>query len=91
MLLSLGLDWLGPLQGLNNLKIPPPSYLRNLALTAGRQLLTVNSQSGQHPGRLEARLEAYSDLSLKPKQDYLLSPGLFRLKRKGTRKNKQSY
>ena len=27
MLLSLGLGWLGPLQGLNNLKIPPPSYL----------------------------------------------------------------
>ena len=28
MLLSLGLDWPGPLQGLNNLKIPPASYLR---------------------------------------------------------------
>ena len=27
MLLSLGLGCLGPLQGINNLKIPPPSYL----------------------------------------------------------------
>ena len=27
MLLSLGLGWPGPLQGLNNLKILPPSYL----------------------------------------------------------------
>ena len=70
MLLSLGLGWPGPLQALNNLKIPPPSYLRccSLALTAGS-----HSQSGQCPGRLEARSEACSALSLKPKQDYLFN------------------
>ena len=60
MLLSLGLDWPGPLQGLNNLKIPPPDYL-------------WCCMSGHCPDRLEARSEAYSALSLKPKQDYLFN------------------
>ena len=47
-----------------------PSYLwaAGLALTAGR-----HSQSGQCPGRLEARSEDCSALSLKPKQDYLFN------------------
>ena len=37
LLLNLGFGWPGHLQGLNNLKIPPPSYLgaASLALTAG--------------------------------------------------------
>ena len=57
-------------QGLNNLKI----YLHfiydsaNLALTA-----SSHSQSQSSPGRLEARSEACSALSLKPKQNYLIS------------------
>ena len=69
MLLSLELGWPGPPQGLNNLKISPHfTYgAANLALTAG-------SHSQSHsPGRLEARSEACSALSLKPKQDYLIS------------------
>ena len=42
MLLSLELAWPGPLQGLNNLKIPPPSYLRCFkSCTHSRQALTV--------------------------------------------------
>ena len=45
-----------------------PILSMRLALTAGS-----HSQSGQCPGRLEARSEAYSVLSLKPKQDYLIS------------------
>ena len=40
----------------------------SLALIAGSY-----SQSGQCPGRLEARSEACSALSLKPKQDYLFN------------------
>ena len=40
----------------------------SFALTAGS-----HSQSGQCPGRLEARSEAFSALSLKPKQDYLFN------------------
>ena len=67
MLLSLGLGWSEPLQGLRNLKIYSPSYLCGLH---SQQAFT---QSGQCPGRLEARSEAYSVLSLKPKQDYLIS------------------
>ena len=48
MLLSLGLVWPGPTQGLSNLKIPPASYL-SLALTAGShsQSLTVRAVSSQ--------------------------------------------
>ena len=37
-------------------------------LTAGS-----HSQSGQCPGKLEAKSEACSDVSLKPKQDYLFN------------------
>ena len=33
-------------------------------------LQALHSQSGQCPGRLEARSEAWSALYLKPKQDY---------------------
>ena len=63
--------WLtGLLQGLKNLKIFPTFYLWgcSLALTAGS-----HSQSGQCPGRLEARSEACPALSLKPKQDYIFN------------------
>ena len=48
-----------------------PSLIYNvasLAFTAGS-----HSQSGQCPERLEARPETYSAVSLKPKQDYLIS------------------
>ena len=71
MLLSLGLGWTEPLQGLRNLKI----YLSPI-LSMGLQVLhsaCSHSQSGQCPGRLEARSEACSVSSLKPKQDYLIS------------------
>ena len=44
---------------------------RSLALREGSY--SVNSQSGQCPSRLEARSEACSALSLKPKQDYLFN------------------
>ena len=40
-----------------------------LALKAGTQ--DSHSQSGQGPDKLKERSEAYSALSLKPKQDYL--------------------
>ena len=58
--------WLAPAvqQSQNSFPILPTSP----ALTAGS-----HSQSGQCPGRLEARSEACSALSLKPKQDYLIS------------------
>ena len=70
MLLSLGLGWLGPLQGLNNLKIPPPSYIRCCkSCTHNRQSFTLTLSQG----RLEARSEASSVLSQKPKQDYLFN------------------
>ena len=56
--------WLAPAvqQSQNSFPILPTSP----ALTAGS-----HSQSGQCPGRLEARSEACSALSLRPKQDYL--------------------
>ena len=68
MLLSLGLSWPGPLQGLNNFKIHPPSTYgaARLALTAGGE---GTPRTGQCPGRLEARSEACSAFSLKPEQD----------------------
>ena len=70
MLLSLGLDWLGPLQGLNNLKIPPPSYLWCCqSCTRSRQSLPVRATSRQ----IRSRVRGCSALSLKPKQDYLIS------------------
>ena len=71
MLLSLGLGWPGPLQGFNNLKIPPPIISLVLQILHSQQAVThSHSQSGQYPDRLEARSEACSALSLKPKQDY---------------------
>ena len=72
MLLSLGLSWPGPLQGLNNFKIHPSSTYgaTRLALTAGGQGI---HRTGQRPGKLEARPEACSALSLKPKQDNVLN------------------
>ena len=74
MLLSLGLGCPGPLQGHNHLKILPPSYIWCCkSCTHSRQLLSVSSPSGQCPGRLEVRSEAYSALSLKPNQDYLFN------------------
>ena len=42
-----------------------------LALKADTQ--DSHSQSEQGPGRLKARFEAYSALSLKPEQDYLFN------------------
>ena len=45
-----------------------------LPVLHSQQALTPgHSQSGQCPGRLEARSEACSALSLKPKQDYLFN------------------
>ena len=73
MLLSLGLGGPAPLQGLNNLKNVPPSYLWCCkACSHSRQSLKPLI-SGQCPGRLEARSEDCSALSLKPKQDYLFN------------------
>ena len=66
MLLSLGLGWTEPLQGLRNLKI-------YLSCTQVLHSARSHSQSGQCPGRLEARSEACSVSSLQPKQDYLIS------------------
>ena len=72
MLLSLGLGWSEPLYGFNNFKICPLSYLWcHKASTHSRQ--SRHLQSGQYPGRLEARSETWSALSLKPKQDYLFN------------------
>ena len=66
-----GLGWLSPLQGFNNLKIPPPIISLVLQILHSQQAVThSHSQSGQYPDRLEARSEACSALSLKPKQDY---------------------
>ena len=71
MLLSLGLVWPGPTQGLSNLKIPPLSYLRPPQVLHSQQAAThSHSQSGQCSARLEARSEACSASSLKPKQDH---------------------
>ena len=64
-----GLGWPGPLQGLNYLRIPPPSYLWGCKSCTH----SGHCQSGQCPGRLEARSQACSALSLKPKQDYLFT------------------
>ena len=49
-----------PFQGLNSLKIQPLSYLWCC------QACTHSKQSGQCPGRIDARSEACSALSLKP-------------------------
>ena len=64
-MLSLGLDWPDPLQGLSSLK------RCHEACSCSKQ--AGHSQPGLCPGRLEARSEACSALSLKPEQDYLIS------------------
>ena len=72
MVLSLQLSRPRPLQGLDNLKICPLSYLWcHKPCTRIRQ--SGHSQSGQCSGRLEARCKACSALSLKPRQNYLIS------------------
>ena len=76
MLLSPGLSWPDPLQGLNNLKIHPLSDLWcSKSCTYIRQ--SGHSQSGWCPNRLETSSEACSALSLKPRQDYLSNFPLF--------------
>ena len=70
MLLSLRLDCPGPLQVSTISRLLP-----HLLYGAAGLALPANSlfQSEQCPGRLEARSEAHSALSLKPKQDYLFN------------------
>ena len=51
-----------------------PTLSMVLQVLHSQQVVIHNhSQLGQCPGRLEARSEACSALSLKPKQDYLIS------------------
>ena len=69
MLLSLGLDWPSPLRGSTISRFLP----RIIYGAASLALTKAVTQSGHCPDRLEARSEAYSALSLKPKQDYLSS------------------
>ena len=70
MLLSLALGWPGPLQGLSSLRDSSPMLSMVLQALHSQQAVThSHDQSGQCPGRLEARSEACSALSLKPK-DY---------------------
>ena len=72
MLLSLGLGCPGPPQGPNNHQIPPPSPpWRCRYCTHSRRSRSLPVR--QCPGRLEARSEACSALSLKPKQEYLFN------------------
>ena len=52
---------------------PPPSYLWGFVLHSQQTVPPSHFQSRQCPGRLEARSEAHSALSLKPKQDYLFN------------------
>ena len=70
VLLSLGLGWPGPSRVSTISRFLPRLIFgaASPALTAGS-----HSQSGQCPGRLEARSEACFALSLKPKQDYLFN------------------
>ena len=68
----MGFGWPGHFQGLNNLKISLPSYLWCCkSCTYTRQSLPVTPSQDSVPGRLEARSESCSALSLKSKQDYL--------------------
>ena len=64
-MLSLGLDWPDPLQGLSSLK--------RCHKACSHSKPARHSQPGLCPGRLEARSEACSALSLKPEQDYLFN------------------
>ena len=52
MLISPGLGWPDPFQEINSLKIPSLAYLWCKTCTHSRQL--GHSQSGKHPGSLEA-------------------------------------
>ena len=72
MLLSLGLSWPGPLQGCNNFKIHPPSTYGATRLHSQQAVRAIH-RTGLCPGKLEARSEACSALSLKPKQDNVLN------------------
>ena len=58
--------WLAP--AVQQSQNSSPVLSTSLALTAG-----THSQSGQCSGRSQARSEARSALSLRPKQDYLFS------------------
>ena len=60
----------GAQQSQDSFPPPPPSYLWGFVLHSQLTVLPSHFQSGQCPGRLEARSEAHSALSLKPKQDY---------------------
>ena len=72
MLLNLGLGWPGPLQGLNNLKTPPPSYLRccKSCIHSRQSLIVTHSQDSVQAGWKQCHRSA---LSLKPKQNYLFN------------------
>ena len=74
MLLSLGIGWSDSLQGLNNLKTLLVSMmLQGFHSKQAFRVLTVRTVThSQCPGRLKARPEACSALSLKLKQDYVL-------------------
>ena len=74
MLLSRGLGWPDPLQGLNTLKIPPASYLWPCkSCTHSRQSLPVTpNQSSVQAGSKQGQ-RTHSALSLKPKPDYLFN------------------
>ena len=70
MLLSLGLGWPGPLQGLNNLKIrPPPCLWCHESCAHGRQSLTGRAVFRQVRSRVRSLLCCIS----KAYQDYLIS------------------
>ena len=68
---KLGLGWPDPLQGPNSLRSIPYVICGATWFALSRQ--SGHSQSGQCPGRLEARSEACSAWSLKLKQDMSLS------------------
>ena len=61
------------LQHLSNLKFHPLPPVLSWCCRPCAQSSYCHSESGQCPGRLEARSAAHSAWSLKPKQDYLIS------------------
>ena len=71
-LLLMGLGWPGPLQGLSNFKSPLLFYLW-FPKTCTHSKQSGHSHSWQSPGKLKARSEACSVLSLTPEQYYLIS------------------
>ena len=69
-----GLQWPHPASGAQQSQDLSPTFSMVLQVLHSQQAVIHNhSQLGQCPGRLESRSEACSALSLKPKQDYLIS------------------